>query len=58
MLTNFINFVVMFSLTACCMQNHLSTQLSHNVSHDVNLRLKSLNVSQNIQNLVNFFKMK
>ena len=30
-LTNFINLAVMSSLTACYMQNHLSTQLSHTV---------------------------
>ena len=30
-LVNFINLTVIFSLTACCMQNHLFTQLSHNI---------------------------
>ena len=31
MLTNFINLAAISSLTTCCMQNHLSTQLSHNI---------------------------
>ena len=30
-LVNFINLVVIFSLTAYCMQNHLSTQSPHTV---------------------------
>ena len=30
---NFINFAAVFSLTVCCTQNHLFTQLSHINAH-------------------------
>ena len=39
-LVNFINLAVIFSLTACCTQNCLFTQLSHNIKHESTLKYK------------------
>ena len=47
MLINFINLAVMFSLTACCMQNHLSTQLSYSVLNEQMINLKMSDYNHN-----------